>query len=422
MTDIDPKQTLQMVAKARAELIKVASQALGRPAAVDVLDSDWSWTDLRMRHRLHGRVYEKFSTATLTLDPAGLDAGWTVEARKDRCLAMDLDAAAAEEIARRDPSITPRMKLEGVRTVELEGGKKMAVCRFGPAADGRPREVSVSPSMKEIIGVAPLLDGEMKAAPIDDAWAKHAAAAARRRVTMDLAARVGALAAADSDRLVHLTVDRGSVNAAGWRVYHLTLWSFFSSADATNDVGQEEPGGWHLEALGEDAPESRLDAQGAVEMATPHLLAKEGVAGPRVEFTVSRGRSRASVHWWHVERGLVVEGDQTMVLVNAWDGRVFSVARRWRRIDPKLFEAEKVGAEGAMKIVEKDRDALGIDPAATGAVIDRAIIEVSPDPAYPIPPRDVIAWRVGYRRREHPGFVEAAVDQATGRIVRVTGW
>lgn len=422
MTDIDPKQTLEMIARARAALVEAASRALGRPTAVEVLDSDWSWTDLRMRHRLHGRVHERFTAATLTLDPAGADAGWTVDSRKDRCIPVEIDPAAAEAVARRDPAITPRMKLEGVRTVELDGGKKMAVCRFSPAADGRPREVLVSPAMKEIIGVAPVLDGELKPAPADDAAARRALAVARGRVTAELAARVGPHAAADSQKLVHITVDKAGVNAAGWRVYHLTLWSFFSMGDATNDVAQEEPGGWHLEALGEEAPQRRLDEQAAVELAAPHLLAKEGVAGPRVEFSVSRGRHRASVLWWHVERGLVVEGDQTMVFLNAWDGRAFSVARRWRRIDPKLFDAQTVGADEAFRIVEKERAVLGVPPDAEGRVIDQAIIEVSPDPAYPIPPRDVIAWRIGYQRPDRPGFVEAAVDQATGRVVRVTGW
>jgi hypothetical protein len=422
MPDMDPKQTLEMIARSRAEAVRVASDALGKPTAVDVLDTDWSWTDLRMRHRLHGRVHERLTTATITISPDGREAGWIVESRKDRCLALDLDAAAVEAIARRDPSISPSMRLESHMTVELDGGKKMAVCRFTSAADGKPREVLVSPAMKEIIGVAPVLDAARKPAPTDDAHAQHAKALARARVTADLAVRVGPLAAADSEKLVHLTVDKGGVDPSGWRVYDLALWSFFSMVDVTNDVGQDEPGGWHLEALGEEAPSHRLDEAGAIEVAKPHLLAKEGVAGPRVEFEVSRGRHRASIHWWHVERGLVVEGDQTMVYVNTWDGKVFSVARRWRKIEPKLFEQEKVGPDEAFMIVEKDRNDLGVDPKAKGRVIDRAIIEVSFDPSLPVPPRDVIAWRIGYRRPDHPGFAEVAVDQATGRIVRVTGW
>jgi hypothetical protein len=422
MPDMDPKQTFEMIARARAEAVRVASEALGKPTAVEVLETDWSWTDLRMRHRLHGRVHERLSTASITISPDGREAGWVVDSRKQRAILLDLDPASVEAIARAHPSISPSMRLESQKPVALDDDKRMIVCRFSPAADGKAREVLVSPGMKEIIGVLAVLEGPRKAVPTDDAHAKHALALARAKVTADLVARVGPLAAQDSEKLIHITADRGGVDPAGWRVYDLTLWSFFSMVDVTNDVGQDEPGGWHLEALGEEAPEPRLDEPGVVEIATPYLLAKEGVAGPRVEFSESRGRHRASVLWWHVERGLVVEGDQTMVYVNAWDGKVFSVARRWRKIDPQLFDQEKVGADEAIKIVEKDRKDLNIDPRAKGRIIDRAIIEASFDPSLPVPPRDVIAWRIGYRRPDHPAFAEVAVDQATGRIVRVTGW
>jgi hypothetical protein len=409
--------------RARAESAKIASDALRVPTLVDPVSSFFSQLTLRERFTFHGKVWSQFTQATLATDAAGATVGWGVDSRKDRLSALEMDQPAAEAIARAHPRISPRAPLTSFALADAAPGKRMAVLKFGAVGKAPAYEVIVSPTMKEIVSIMPAVAGELRPAPIDDDAARRAEALARAQVRDDLRTRVGPDTANNSDQIVRLKLERASADAAGGRRYEFSMWLFFSTCDVFIDQGQKETAGWHMPALANDSPESRITADDAVEFARPHLLAKEGVAGPRVEFSgEDEGKVVARVLWWHVERGLVVEDDHTTVSVNAWSGKVFAVARRWRAIAPALLDQTGISAQRALEIAEAERTASGVPAGARPDTPHKCIIETALSPIAGAHPVDAVVWLVGFHGPNSPAYTELAIEHVAGKVVRVSGW
>jgi len=108
------------------------------------------------------------------------------------------------------------------------------------------------------------------------------------------------------------------------------------------------------------------------------------------------------------------------VFVNATTGKIYSVARKWRKVSPGLRQAVTVGREQAT--VNANR-ALGLDDASSsGNVIGLSLIQLCADTEAACPVRDVLVWRVGYSENAGMGFTEVSIDCQTGEVVRITGW
>ena len=105
------------------------------------------------------------------------------------------------------------------------------------------------------------------------------------------------------------------------------------------------------------------------------------------------------------------------VLLNADSGKVFTVARKWRRIDPVLLGPPAIDERQALRTAD-----LVSGSDVPGQIIGRSIVQVGGDASRPDAVRDVAVWRVGYRELGGVRFAELGISCQTGEIVRLTGW
>jgi len=112
----------------------------------------------------------------------------------------------------------------------------------------------------------------------------------------------------------------------------------------------------------------------AVRSAQSHLRNGQGAVGPTISFSEIGGEQKATVHWWHAEGGYNVEGDQATVLLNADSGKVFAVARKWRRVDPALLRQPASDERQALRAAD-----LAVGSDVPGQIIGRSIVQVGGD-------------------------------------------
>jgi hypothetical protein len=366
------------------------------------------------------KVWEDLTTATFVVEASGDPVGWQVEQRKQASTHPFLSDPQVEKAARGMRRIRPDMKLTGIERVEADKDHRFAMAHFAGRERDARFDVAVNHTTGDIIGVLPVPQGKTTPIAGDHEDARKAMELAWRQVKEDLTHRVGLDVAQEAREVMNLTLLKGTRDELGRQFYEYRLWAFYTTADVSVEEKSKQVVTWTVEAFQADAPQCRLLDATAQELAAPELKAVKGVQGPQVSFGQADGQEKATVHWWHMEDGINIEGDQTTVLLNAWDGTVFSVARKWRDIPPALLKAPGITAEQALQAADQ---AAHRPPTATpGKILGRSVIEVAKDPDQPGPVRDVLVWRVGYSDPSSPEFTELAIDHQTGQVVRVTGW
>ena len=414
------QRTQELSRQACTHAEQLVKAALGQDVLAEVLDQQWPWTELRVLFTQHMRVWQDLTRATLTLDPAGQRLGWLVEKRKDACGPQILTDAEVEKCARTLPQIRPEQKLAGIVRTALDDKRSLAVARFVGRDPAASVEVSVNHTTGEVIGLLPTPVGQPTPLPTDDAEAKAAEQLAWKEVEDDLRKRVGPDVAQQARDVLKLTPVAAVHDETGRRVYAYRLWRFFTTCDVSIEETTNEIVAWYIEAFQAEAPERRITETEAAALARSELKAPGGFHGPSASFGKTGEDEKITVHWWHEEHGINVEGDQTTVLLNATTGRIFSVSRKWRWIPPDLLKPPAITSEQALRAADQ---AIKRDPAQPrGKVIGQNLIQVASDPDHPSPVRDVLVWRVGYAEAGGIGFTEVSINCQTGEAVRITGW
>jgi hypothetical protein len=386
----------------------------------DVVNHQWLWTEFRVVFKQLMNVWRELTVATLAVDGSGAPAGWQVEKRKETSGPAVLSDDDVEKVARSASQIRPDMKLRGIERRAISNERSFAVACFdGPTASDA-FEVAVNHTTGDLVGVLPARKGKTIPIATDDGDAEAAAKLAWKRVQADLSERVGPDVAEQASEVVKLTPQTAVRDELGQRIYRYHVWTFFTICSVTIEEGSREIVAWYVEAFQDDAPECRLAEAAAKETAKSELKAERGLQGPSVTFDQAGEQHKTSVYWWHAEEGVNIEGDQTTVLLNGWNGKIFSVSRKWRNIPPAMLKEPGISADQAMAAADR---AVGHDPAApAGYIIGKSMIQVADNPDEPSPVRDVLVWRVGYSDPKSSGFTEAAIDCRTGQSARVTGW
>jgi len=312
------------------------------------------------------------------------------------------------------------MKMDNVERVPIDDKRSFAIAHFSAKGPGGSVDVCVNHTTGEIIGTLPKLDGELKPILPEDRGGKDAEKQAWDLVKADLKKRIGLDAAENAEQLLKLTPHSAFFDESGNRFYIFHLWKFFSNCDVTIEDKSNEVVAWYVEEFQYDAPENRLTKDLAGDIAKKELKADKGVQGPAVEFGKMAGEEKATVHWWHVEEDVNIEGDHTTVFLNAWNGRIFSAARKWRGINPELLKAPSIRPEQAVQAADAYLNRAASE--SPGEVMGKSVIQVAADQEKPSPVRDVPVWRVGYDDPGSFGFTEVDIDCRTGEAVRVTGW
>lgn len=391
-----------------------------RDTLAEVIEHHWLWTELRLVLKQSMNVWQELTVATLAVDSSSRPVGWYVEKRKEKSGPQVLADADIEKIARRLHQIRPDMRLVGVDRQAIEGGGSFAVARFAGTTPAESFDVTIDHTTGDLIGVLPGHMDNTRPIPTDDPQARSAGQIAWKQIEEDLRERVGPDVAEQARGLVTITPLTAMRDELGRRLYRYRIWTFFSTCDVSMEEESGEVVAWHVEAFQADAEECRLTEATARELAQPELQGTSGTQGPSVTFGRTADRAKATVHWWHVEDGVNIEGDQTTVLLNAYNGKIFSVARKWRTIRPELLAAPGISEAEAVRAADQ---AVGRDPQApAGHVIGKSVIQVAEDADRPSAVRDVLVWRIGYRDPGGAGFTEVGIDYRTGTTVRMTGW
>ena len=406
--------------KASAFAEHLVKREVGHDTLAEVVGHQSQWSEFRWIFEQNMRVWDDYSMVTLAVGAEGSATGWLVERRKANCGRQFFPDSAVEKRARTIPQIHADFQLQGVRRVAIDAERSMAVASFASPDKSTTFEVFVNHTMGEIIGFLPIPTGTVAVVPSDDSEAKRADELAWQQIEAGVAFRAGPEAAKQARQAFKLVPVSAARDSAGRCIRIYRLWQFFSAVDVSIEETKKEVIGWHIEALQAKAPERRINEAAAIQAAGSELKASDGVQGPDVTFNKVGDAEKATVHWWHGEEGINVEGDQTTVFVNATTGKVFSVARKWRKIPREVVKPPVISQEQALQAADR---AIKRDPAQSrGHVIGKNIIEVSADPTKPGPVRDVLVWRVGYSDSGGIGFTEVSIDCQTGGVARITGW
>ena len=410
----------EFASQARAFAENLAKRETSRNVLADMVENQPRWAEFRMVRAHHLQVWQDYTIVTLGVAPEGLPMGWMVESRKQTCGQPILSDVDVENRARTVPQILPVFRLQGVRREAIDDHRSMAVAAFIGPGNSAGCEVYINHTTGEIVGFLPVPTGVMKPVPLDDPGAKVAETLAWQQIEKAMTARSGSEAAKMARQAFKLTALNTLRDPEGTEFRKYRLWRYYSICDVGIDETTKEIVSWYMEALQADAPHRRITEDAAVQVARTELKATDGVQGPKIYYQKTGDNENVTVYWWHAEEGVNVEGDQTTVLVNAATGKVFSVARKWRKISRELFKPLLVTEAEALKAADKatHRNAAGPD----GKVSGKNIIQISSQPNGPGGVRDVLVWRVGYQETSRTGFTEVSVDCKTGEVVRITGW
>jgi len=398
----------------------LAKRELTRDAFAEVVGNQSHWTEFRMVFEQHMRIWQDYTMVTLVVAPDGSTAGWLVESRKESCGRPNLPDADVETRARTVQQIGHDWHLQGVKRVKIDDHRSLAVASFVEPDKSGAYEVYVNHTTGEIIGFLPVPNGPMS--PVQQAGAESKAAEqlAWKQIEAGLIIKSGPEAAKKARQAFKLSPVSTLRDASGYAFRVYRLWRYYSTCDVSIEQATKAIVGWYIEALQAGAPERRITEASAVQVARNELQATEGVQGPQVTFDQVGNDEKATVHWWHAEEKINVEGDQTTIFVNAATGKIFSVGRKWRKISRDLFNPPTISREQALRVADK---ATNHDPVKSGGnVLGQNIIQVSSNPEGQGLVRDVMVWRVGYSANGGLGFTEVSVDCQSGEVVRITGW
>lgn len=416
--------------RAARELEALAAAALGEPARAELVDQRIGWTQMRWQAEHHFHLLMPVTGLGLILD--GTDPqrllGWQIDKRAAGGDGARLPEEALIARARALPQIGAERPLLRQAPQPLEGGRQCTVLGFGGDDPADRRDVWINPGTGEVIGVFPPRNGDLgpvavvgtPGAPLPaEVQAALAAAQVHAWALLEasLAGKLDAEALAQARQILRFMPTRGGRDASGRWTLRYELWRQHSVSDIALDLRNGEVLSWYIEAAQADAPERRLTAEAALAAARPQLGPREGASGPRISFDAVGEDEKATVHWWHTEAGFNIEGDHTTVLLNADSGRAFSVARKWRRIDPALLAPPRIPEAQALALADKAHG--GGQP---GKLLGRSIIELIDDTVQPVAAYDLPVWRVGYPEQGGIGFTELAIDCHHGKVVRRTGW
>jgi len=393
---------------------------IGRDTLAEVVEHQWLWTEFRVVFKQFMNVWQDLTVSTLALDTIGETVGWHVEKHKDASGPPILSDMDIEKIARELRQIRPDMRCLAIERPTIDDKRSFAIARFAGQTPDASLDVAINHTTGEVIGVLPTTKGKTSPIPTDDAGAKKAQELAWKHLEDDLKNRVGPDVLEQARSLIKLTPLTATRDELGRRLYRYRVWTMFSTCDVSIEDESGEIVAWYVEAFQAEAPELRLTETAAKEFAKSELRTTEGVQGPTSTFGRMADQAKATVHWWHAEEGVGIEGDHTTVLLNGWNGKVFSVARKWRSISKDLLKAPGISAEEALYAA--NRAISRGSSAPPGSIIGKSVIQVAADPDQPSPVRDVLVWKIGYRDSKSPGFTEVAIDHRTGEPVRVTGW
>jgi len=406
--------------QAVAQAEQLAKRAVEGDVLAEVVSHRSQWVDCRTLHIQTMRVWQAMTTLTLAVGADGTFAGWLVEKRKASSTISILTDPEVEARARTVAAIPFDWKPGGVRRVQVDKEHGHAVATFTHPTAKQAVEVFLNQTSGELIGWLPVASGAATPQPLDDDRARAATELLWKRLQSDLATRVSAEAANQAREVLKLTPVSATVDGAGRGLRVYRLWQFYSNCEVSIDEITSETVAWYIEALRDDATERRLSETDAVQLARQEGKPASSAAGPKVTFKQEQGGERASVYWWHTEGGLIVEGDQVAVALNATTGKAFSLARKWRRIAPELLKEPKITAERAVQLAAKavSRE---VPPAASQKVA-RGLIQVASNPDQAGPVRELQVWKVGFPSPDRLSFTEVSVETQTGEIVRTTGW
>ena len=415
------EQRMAALSRSACDFIEKSVQSrIGAEALAEPAGQQWLWSECRLVFKQALNAWQDFTYITQTVAADGAGIGWLVEKRKENCLLEVLSDDEINDCVSQLEEIRLDMKLQDVERLPIDAQRSFAVAHYAGKKPEEALEVFVNPSNGEILGMLPALGDELESVPLDDARAIDEMELAWQRVEKELANRVGPDVAEEARQILKLEPLSAVCDGFGRRTCLYRLWGFFSTCSITIAEKSEEVVGWYIEAFQAEAPKCRLEAEKAAKIAGADVITPSGACGPSVEFGELMGEENATVHWWHEEQGVHVEGDHITVMLNAWDGKVFSMARKWRAIPSELLEMPGISAENAVDIANRE---MKRDPSQQqGVIIGKSLIEVAKDTEQPSPVRDVLVWRVGYVIPESAGFTEVAVDTHSREIVRITGW
>ncbi|HXN10568.1 MAG TPA: hypothetical protein VN859_04945 [Steroidobacteraceae bacterium] len=424
---IDAPRRAQFGRRALQHAEALCAGSCDTPVRAELEQQQESWTEFRLLvvHHLHILQWVTRFTIVLDSDSSPRALGWLVEKRKLTSGVKRLSDAALIERARSLPQIGAQRPLIRMSVDALDAQHSFSILRFGAGAPADLLDVSINHTSGEIIGVLPAsIPGATALVLSGDGLEPRLAAAAEAAeqhawgiLESSLTGQLDPGGAEQLRSIFAITLDGMVRDNAGRLTASLQLWRSYSEADVTIDSGSGEIVNWYVEAFQADAPERRIDETEAIERARVHLRAEQGVCGPSVAFGDIAGAQKATVHWWHAEGECNVEGDYVTVLLNATTGQVFSVAHKWRPVEPGLLAPPAITASQAVRAADLVH---GSDPP--GQSIGRSIIETGGSAEQPDAVQNRAVWRVGYTELGGIGLTELAIDCATGELARQTGW
>ncbi len=426
---IDPARRGQLAAQATLFAERLGAAALGESVVAELLHQQLGWSQFRLECKHHLRLLQRVTTVAIVLDaddPSRV-LGWLVDKRKNDSADRRLSDEQLIARARALPQIGPDLPVMSLRAQPLDATRSCSVLRFGQADDVlSQRDVWLNHTKGDVICVLPIpqgtpvpLDIGPGAGAAETALRESALAQAWQLMESAVAPHADAEAMALLREIFQFRPGDAVRDGAGRAVLQFPLWRQYSTVDVSLAPHDGHLQSWYCEALQADAPQQRISAAQATQLAQPHLQAGAGLAGPQVSFGDIGGEQKATVHWWHMESGFNIEGDQATVLLNASTGAVFSMARKWRPIDPALLAPPRISEAQALAAAAA---AHGEPTDGPGRIIGKSVIELADEERDPYTVRDVPVWRVGYREAGGMGFTELAVDCRSGEVVRVTGW
>lgn len=427
LSDEDSRRVSRRAAR---QLEALAATATGETLRAELVHQRVAWTQQRWVAEHHFKLLLPVTGVGIILDGQHPQRrlGWQIDKRALGSEGPRLSDEALIARARALPEVGPELPLTQFGVQALDATRSCAALVFANSDPASRLEVWVNHATGEVIGLWPPRSSELTPVPVEavppaalppEVQAALAAGAdhAWNLLEGSLAGRLDAEGLATARRILRFLPSRGGRDGAGRWMLRYELWREYSASDIALDLRSGEPVAWFVEAAQADAPERRLQPEAALAAALPHRPDAPGVTGPRVSFDAVGDDEKATVHWWHHEAGFNIEGDHITVLLNADAGRVFSVARKWRRIDPALLAPPTIPAAQALALANQ---AHGNGQA--GRLLGQSIIEVTDEQATPWVAHDVPVWRVGFKELGGIGFTELAIDCHSGEVVRRTGW
>jgi hypothetical protein len=406
----------ELATKATEFAKMIVNEAIPANYLTEIVEQHPHWSEFRSIQKSHMKVWQLVTPASISISKTGEISGWLIEKRMFKSTNQVLNDEHVENNARSQVPSYKDATLVAVERKTSDSGISYAIARFSTGS------VTINHTDGSLIGHMPNFVGSRQELDKKDPLVEQVLATAWMQLENELSKKVSAEDLAEIQKSLHLSVDKAYFDHSGTVHSFFKIWSFFSNFDLSLDTETSNVASWYCEGLATGANEIRVDEKTALDSSKPFMKMETGVHGP-VLSQGSLGEDRYfQVYWWHLENKINIEGDYCTVMVNANTGHVFSVARKWRKIDiGSMLSACHISQDQAQTIANRamEEEKKFYD---CGILVGRNVIQIPPDTLEPVPVTDRLVWRIHFKSKNGMSLVEISVDCESGRIIRTTGW